>query len=144
MVSVSGARCGCTSNSFAVESNKDSIFKAFVIGPMQTGTMRWQFHVATIVSADDGGFFVLDPIYGGAVLKLDEWFSRSQAVSVDQKVRLYVTEPKKFGASADEYEPEELVGYNNYFTDLLEISRKAAQDAADLRSGRACRDLFGD
>lgn len=132
--------------------SKDSIFKAFVIGPMSYANIMWQFHVATIVrNSETGGFLVIDPEFG-QVLSLENWFAQNMNLSTDKKLRLYVTEPSKFGASADDYDKYALNDkwYNSYFKDMLAYFRAEAdhemEDAdraqAEVAKPNLCKDLF--
>lgn len=124
--------------------NKHSIFKAFVVGDMLYNKITWQFHVATLVRADNGDWWILDPEFQ-RLLTLSEWFAYNQAMSPDKKLRLYITEANKFGASAEEYKTRALEDgwYNSYFKDMLEDFREDAADGRD-RFGDAplCRSLF--
>lgn len=119
--------------------DKGSIFKAFVIGPMKYENIDWQFHVATVVRSTEGGWIVIDPEYR-QVLSLEEWFKKNASLSTDKKLRLYVTEAKKFGASAPAYTEPALQDpwYNGYFKDML--ARIRTRLAA--RRPQTCQDLF--
>jgi len=107
--------------------NKDSVFKAYVVGDMLYDQIQWQFHVATVVRNKDGGFYVLDPEFM-AVMTLEQWFAHNMTFSADKKLRLYVTEPTKFGASAARYDQWSLNDpwYNSYFKDMLGYFRDQA------------------
>ncbi|KHD89814.1 MAG: hypothetical protein OM95_01755 [Bdellovibrio sp. ArHS] len=108
--------------------SKDAIKKVFVVGPMRTGSIDWQFHVTTIVKASDhSGWYAVDTFIGRPV-PLEEWFKNFQKYSTDGKLRLFVTEPNKIGPSAWEYnvKPGGLMDpfYNNYFKDMFEYFKK--------------------
>lgn len=98
---------------------KEAIKKAFVIGNLNNGT-NWQFHVATIVKGPEKSWWVIDS-YLHTVVTLEEWFERMKQVSVDHKLRLYISDPAKLGPSGWEYniKPGGLFSYNNYFQDLF-------------------------
>lgn len=108
--------------------SKDSIKKVFIVGPMKSGGVDWQFHVATIVRAKDRqGWYAMDT-FVGKVLPVEEWFKRFQGYSTDNKLRLYITEPTKIGPSSWEYNIQQggLFDkfYNGYFEDLFKYFRK--------------------
>ncbi|MBC7465749.1 MAG: hypothetical protein H7256_07140 [Bdellovibrio sp.] len=103
---------------------KDSIRKAFVAGTMerQGEGITWQFHVATIVKGTKGSWWVIDPIFNH-VMKLEEWYGMMYDMDSSGQLRLFVSEPARFGAiSNDWYNKSELMidFYNNYFKDLTE------------------------
>lgn len=107
---------------------KDSIKKVFVVGPMRTGSIDWQFHVTTIVKASDhAGWYAVDNFIGRPV-PLEEWFKKFQGYSTDGKLRMFVTEANKIGPSAWEYntKPGGLMDpfYNDYFKDMFEYFKK--------------------
>lgn len=101
---------------------KEAIEKVFIIGPMKTGDINWQFHVATIVRAVDGQWLAIDPNFP-EVKTLGAWYNHYKNYSVDSKVRLYITHPSKIGPSGWEY--NNLPGglkdpiYKNYFEDMF-------------------------
>lgn len=104
---------------------KDSIKKVFIVGPMRAGGIDWQFHVATLVKANDkSGWYAVDTFIGRPVL-LEDWFANFQKFSTDGKLRMYVTKANKIGPNAWEYniKPGGLFDgfYNDYFKDMFQF-----------------------
>lgn len=105
---------------------RSSIKKIWAVGPMQTGALDWQFHVATIVKADRGHWFVIDT-FVGSVVTPEQWFKQMQDVSKDYTLRFYVSEPGKFSVSLGVYNRVQLGldltqdqdWYSHYFKDLM-------------------------
>ena len=116
--------------------DKKSVFKAFVVGQQEYEGVFWQFHVATIVKSKGGGFLVLDPEFM-MVTRLEDWFQHNLRLSTDKKLRLYVTDPAKFGASAEKYSKDALNDdwYNNYFRDMMGYFRDQANRIAKTPLG---------
>lgn len=106
--------------------NKRSIKKIWAVGPMKTGDTHWQFHVATIVKADDGSWYVIDT-FAGRIVTPEEWFKTMQGVALDKTLRFYVSEPGKFSVSLSTYDRIQLGldldksqdWYSHYFKDLM-------------------------
>ena len=123
--------------------NKDAIRKAYLVGEMQYGGIKWGFHVATIIRMEDGSWLAIDP-EAGKLLTLQEWFKEYEAISTDKKLRLYITEADKFGASAASYEPSGLADpfYNNYFTDMLKDFRERKLKTEDMFRPTSCSAAF--
>lgn len=105
--------------------NKRSIRKAFVVGPMKTGNISWQFHVATIVKGTKGEWLAIDPVTY-TVRDLKSWYNNIFQYSTDKKLKLYIADANKFGPSAPKYNPVSFKDpfYNGYFVDLMEWFRK--------------------
>ena len=104
--------------------DRDSIKKAFVVGPMSTGDGNsWGWHVTTIAQSEDAQgneiWLALDPVTG--LKTLDDWYEEMyNYFSTDKKLKIYVTEAGKFGPSPGFYNHIGLENefYNSYFTDL--------------------------
>lgn len=100
---------------------KESIKKVFVVGEMQSGTIMWQFHVATAVKGTDGKWWVLDPAMG--LMELREWYMSMKDMAVNHRISLFETPVSKIGPSAWEYNTQEGglfdPAYRNYFKDLF-------------------------
>ena len=108
--------------------SKEAIKKAFIVGPLYSAGINWQFHVATIVRANDrNGWYALDAFIGRPV-PLEEWLQRFQSYSLDGKARMYITNPEKIGPSAWEYNKRPYgLGdgfYNNYFNDMFHFFKQ--------------------
>lgn len=73
---------------------KESIKKAWVVGPMVSGGINWAFHVTTLVKSGDT-WLAIDN-YPGQLLTVDEWLKHMQPQSPDRKLRIYITDPEKF------------------------------------------------
>lgn len=113
---------------------REDIRKVYVVGEMDNGTF-WRYHVATAIRNRDGGWWVADPIYPGMTLR--EWFNEMKTFNANGDLRLYVTEPSRFGPSTNRrYTREELfsVQYNNYFVETMKYFKtKFRKDYPDLK-----------
>lgn len=104
--------------------HKDSIRKVYVVGPMQTGDIFWQFHVATSVRGESGQWYTIDPLFAPSAMPLESWMSTVKETSIDGTVRFYPTHASKLGPSAFEYNKLPVGGvndpiYNKYFEDMF-------------------------
>jgi hypothetical protein len=114
--------------------DRDSIKKAFVVGPMSTGDGNsWGWHVTTIAQSksEDGSevWLALDPVTG--VRTLEEWYEEMyNYYSTDKKLKIYITEAGKFGPTQGAYHRLvfENPFYNEYFVDLQKEFEKASQE----------------
>lgn len=52
----------------------NSIKKIFAAGDMQNGTVRWRFHMATVVPDENGKLFAVDPIMPGLIRRYNNEF----------------------------------------------------------------------
>jgi len=138
---------------------KDSIKKIFAIGPMRTGEINWQFHVATMVKdKNSNDWWVLDSNLPRP-LSIEKWIEYYQKFRIDQtsmffgffkktdnekSIRFYVTEASKFGSSAWQYSPQSLNDpfYNNFFKDMLRDFKENPVPLAEKFSPTQCRQLF--
>lgn len=118
--------------------SRDSVVKVWAVGPMKTPGVTWDFHVATAAYVKDKGWLVLDNNYD-APMKLDGWFKKMQDQNrnMDRKLRLYVTEPNKFGLEMGRYDrvqlgldlTRETDWYQHYFVDMMnDLSRSSLAD----------------
>ena len=121
--------------------NKDAVKKAWAVGHMKNGGNNWGWHVTTLVLAKNGQWVAIDNVPGGQVLEVSEWIKYFKRWSTDQKLRLYISNPKKFTPSPGTYERNSLGldtdkdndWYNGYFKDLMKWFRKNnVQTAFDL------------
>ncbi len=116
---------------------KEQIKKLWVVGPMSYG-INWAFHVATAVRDGAGEWRVIDPVVGSAVTP-EVWFAKFEAMSVDKKLRLYVTNPEKFTFALGKYSRLQLGlnlssqqdWYRGYFKDLMRSFHKPPVKPAD-------------
>ncbi|MES2768722.1 MAG: hypothetical protein V4596_06200 [Bdellovibrionota bacterium] len=102
-------------------SPKD-IRKIFVLGEMQYQKEIWELHVATVVKKADGGWWVLDGLFGKA-LELKEWYPQLLKIALSAKhpkIRIYVADPVKFLPISGAYNKKEMLRaeYNGFFKDL--------------------------
>lgn len=105
--------------------DRDSIKKAFVVGPMKTSDGNsWGWHVTTIAqSKDENGneiWLALDPITGAINVK--DWYQdMMDNYSTNKKLKLFITEAGKFGPVGGSYDQEHIKMdfYNKYFTDMM-------------------------
>ncbi len=106
--------------------DKSAIRKIWAVGPME-GDVNWQFHVATIVRADDGRWYVLDTYFAGEVVTLERWISTWRGMNKDGKLRIYFTDPQKFSVELGTYDRVQLGlnltrdkdWYKGFFADLM-------------------------
>ncbi len=107
---------------------KESIRKAWLVGPMQAGSIHWAFHVATIVKTTDGKWMVVDD-YLGRLTEVKDWAESFYPQNKKfQNLRLYVTSPEKFSVSLSSYSRLQMGldlsptkdWYRNYFHDMME------------------------
>ncbi len=105
--------------------DRDSIKKAFVVGPMDTGDGgSWGWHVTTIAQSKDKNgneiWLALDPVTG--VKSLKAWYQEMMdEYSTNKKLKLFITEAGKFGPVGGSYDEEHIKMdfYNKYFTDMM-------------------------
>lgn len=104
--------------------NRASIKKAFAVGPMIGDQTNWGWHVATIVQSVDSTkkevWLAIDN-FTGRVMDVRLWYKALLKMSPDGKLRLYITDAGKFGASPSRYDEVAISDrfYNNYFKDML-------------------------
>ncbi len=106
--------------------DKNAVRKIWAVGPMNTGTIDWAFHVATIVRADNGEWITVDN-FPGQVLTVRQWMEHMKLISTDGKLTFYITEAEKFSVSLGGYDRIQLGldlspeqdWYRNYFRDLM-------------------------
>lgn len=112
--------------------NKDSIKKVWAVGPMVTGEIAWDFHVATIVKSTEGSWIVIDS-FVGRIMTIEQWIAEiSKIAQPGHKNRYYFTEPKKFSVSLGHYDRIQLGldlskdqdWYRGYFSDLMKWFRE--------------------
>ena len=121
---------------------RESIRKIWAVGKLQLGDLKWQHHVATMVRANDGGWWVIDPMWE-APMKATQWMTRMRWVFAtwkDPEIQFMVTKPERFGTEfSDKYSKEELTSdwYGDFFKDLFkyyrERPRRAPRPHRDLR-----------
>lgn len=104
----------------------DSIRKFWSVGEMQAKneTVKWQFHVATVVYVENEGWMALDTNNQKPVSSA-QWFAQNIEESTDGRVRIYVTNALKFGVSLGAYDKYQMGFkssreddfYHHYFVD---------------------------
>jgi hypothetical protein len=121
--------------------SRDSIRKLWAIGPMQGG---WGHHVAVIVRAAEGGWWVIDPV-ANRVVSASEWMkyiARTYEISPRDPLMFAVTKPERFGpelprayTQVDLYGPvrndREIDFYHGFFTDVIKARRQTG-DLGDI------------
>jgi hypothetical protein len=114
--------------------DRDSVRKAFVMGPMQTPDGgSWGWHVTTIAQSKNARgqeeWLAIDPITG--VKPALDWYKEMyDQYSTDKKLKLFVTLPTRFSPSAGSaYHEDHLRDpfYNRYFEDLMDWFGKEAE-----------------
>ena len=112
--------------------DKNSIKKLFLVGPMDADGRMWQFHVATAIrgrtSALEGSkyvWYVIDSDFNH-VKTADKFFEFFAKTSTDSKLRLFISDPQRLGASntlkfgpVHYNNPYNEIGYNLFFRDML-------------------------
>lgn len=127
--------------------DKQSIKKVFLIGPMKTGTVDWQFHVATAIRSRgifSDTWLVIDPNFD-RVLTVEEFLNHYSAYSTDDKLRMVITDPQRLGPSSTiKFGPAHYKNnhndenYNRYFQDMLENFSKNIK----YEKTKQCKYLF--
>jgi hypothetical protein len=76
--------------------NRDMIRKIWAIGTLQGSSVTWSYHVATMIKAQDSGWWVIDSFLG--LQKADQWMAkvRSQLNSRKHDVSFLVTQASRF------------------------------------------------
>lgn len=122
--------------------DENSIKKIWAVGPMSAGSITWQFHVAIAVRGLSGEWFVIDPVYSSpnpGKSKLpspEEWYQSFLPQNKNKDLRIYITEPEKFGVSAPKYNVTDLGlrlsskqdFYRGFFKDLQAWFRSMNDD----------------
>lgn len=120
---------------------KDSIKKIWAVGPMSSGVngVLWGYHVGLLVYSHEG-WLVLDANQL-QVVKIENWVQKFSELSVDQRIRFYVTEAEKFGLYAGKYSrfllgldlSKEEDWFRHYFVDMLEATRRETLSELGLK-----------
>jgi hypothetical protein len=106
--------------------DRDSVRKAFVVGPMKTPDgASWGWHVTTIAQSVNAQgqeeWLAIDPIAG--VKPVMQWYNEMYTrYSTDKKLKLFVTQPTRFGPSGYSHYSESALAdpfYNHYFEDMM-------------------------
>lgn len=97
--------------------------KIFAVGKIRYKNQLWDFHMATLVKATDGKWWVIDSLFEKPIPASD-WMRRVTGFGVNRtfpEVRFYVTDPRKFQPSYPEYRLEQLTlpDLRPYFDDLF-------------------------
>lgn len=121
---------------------RDSIVKLWAVGPMQTPGVTWDFHVATAAYVKDHGWMVLDSNYSEP-MSVSNWFREmsKQNETADRKLRLYVSEPNRFGVDTGKYSRvqmgldlnRETDWYQHYFVDMMQTLAGRSPEQLGLR-----------
>lgn len=136
--------------------SKDSVKKIWAVGSMKYENINWGHHIATMVRGPEGKWYVLDPEYN-KVLELTYWMKTVKKMDNDGKLTFFASDPSRWSPSyargnADprllKAEPDELFGmwakqedgteirsgnYQDYFNDLMRVSRAEARDIIEQR-----------
>jgi len=117
--------------------DRDSVRKAFVVGPMRTPDGgSWGWHVTTIAQSVNAQgqeeWIAIDPIAG--VKPVMQWYREMyQNYSTDKKLKLYFTLPTRFGPTANSHYSEKALNdpfYNGYFSDMMDWFQKQSEAGA--------------
>ena len=79
--------------------NDDSIKKVFAIGhffkPGVTTMRGWQYHVITLVRAEDKTWFAFDPILNEGPVSVESWYQEMRSISLYRAMNLFVTDSQR-------------------------------------------------
>lgn len=100
--------------------DQGAILKVWAVGRLRSGFGEWKYHVATLVRGETD-WYAIDPIMGQP-LKLSSWYLEMQGFDPDGTMRLFISEPSRFGVTWGKYSRRMLNSstYRSYFKDLLE------------------------
>ncbi len=106
--------------------DQNSIKKIWAVGPMSSGNISWQFHVATMVRLKDNRWVTIDNVTG-KILEARDWFNVFKLENSSHDLRAFVTDGNKFTPSLGKYTRAQLGldllptndWYKGYFTDLM-------------------------
>lgn len=108
--------------------HQDAIIKVWAVGPMEAGSITWQFHVATLVKAKEPkiGWWAVDS-FTPSVLSIDQWIAYMKESNPDESLRFYFSKPEKFSVSLYRYSVIQMGlnltpskdWYRGYFIDLM-------------------------
>lgn len=131
---------------------KDKIRKVWLVGSFKTsdgGT--WGHHVATMIQAEEGGWWVIDKLVNRP-MRHDEWYRAMKQRLLqgeDKSLNLFVTPAERFAPfSPDTYSPASskrtgtLTGYNGYFRDMMRHLQRDALRKVELRDEKAAREAL--
>lgn len=118
--------------------SKDSIRKVWAVGTMQTNTIQWKYHVATMVRGSDNQWWVIDPEYMKP-LSLKDWADDTKSLSIDGKLQFFSSHPGRWGPSSGSFYKKSVMedpSNNGFFTEMLELSRKESAEVAKQRRSK--------
>ncbi len=129
--------------------NEEAIKKIWVVGPMDTGSVNWGFHVATLVKSNTGPWLAVDNYPGYRALTAEKWVERMlREGRADAKLRFYVTEPQKFSVSLGRYTRTQMGldmtsgqdWYRGFFNDLMSWMSECSgkNESGRMASGLSC------
>jgi hypothetical protein len=109
--------------------DKTRIRKIWALGDFDPVDRKlWTNHVATMVKAEDGGWYVIDTLLPEGVIAAEAWYERMKmSDGSPDPFRIFITSAKKYGAfGTDHYAPHVIKPDDSYgyFTDLLKWLRK--------------------
>jgi len=116
--------------------DKSSIRKVWALGSLKTGSNNWRYHVTTIVRNSKGEWIAIDPIFG-RTMPVEEWYKSMKKFDASGDMRLFETEPKRFGPDGGgKYSPSAFKSpyYAGYFTDLMKSFKEEGSELAKLNS----------
>ena len=134
-------------NALEAGIDKDSIKKIFLMGPMKTSGIDWQFHVVTAIRSKDNfseRWLVIYPNLDYPVT-VQEFYKFFKKFNSNGRLRVVVSEPQRLvPSSTEKFGPMDYKNiendylYNKYFQDLLsQFSSKA-----NLKRTNLCKYLF--
>ena len=114
---------------------KQSILKVWSVGSMRAPSADkfWGFHVTDVVLVSGYGWMAIDT-NTRRIQPLRHWFNHQAEMSVDGRLRFYVTAAEKFGVTTGKYDriqmgldlPKRRDWYQHYFVDMMKTLRTAS------------------
>ena len=102
--------------------NNKSVRKLWAVGSMDDGHTQWRYHVTTIVRADDGAWYAIDPIFHKPML-IEDWLATmKKRFDPRDTLRVFVTPAKRFGPEKwAKYDKKVLndAFYYDFFSDFM-------------------------
>jgi hypothetical protein len=121
---------------------KESIRKVWAVGPTRTPdpNVNWGHHISIMVFTKEKGWVTIDTneVKPQAI---QSWSSTYFEKSIDKLLKLYITEPEKFGIETAKYNPvnlgfkldRESDWYRHYFVDMLKAIKQETLESLGLK-----------
>lgn len=130
--------------------DRQSVRKIWAIGRVvnNQGTLgngrggTWQYHVATMIRSQDGGWWVFDPAQFSEPVSVEYWVNHMRQNSASSVPEIITTPAERGNTTWGGYQSMDLSHpiLNNYFTDLLRLMKAEARYRNQLRRNRESSD----